>query len=183
MADSLVKICQIIDTVGTFKGTTKLHKVVYVAQVLGYPLDEHFEWYRHGPYSPSLALKLKQLVSARLVKTRESKSGKYDTRTYSLTPLGRKFLRELGERAKIKGNFEHLVRELHSKRRARDMELIDSILFWEARGQSRGDAVKTVVRAKPKFAGKVPEIRQALEDIKVLQEHYAAEHQQSARGA
>ena len=179
MSNSLVKICQMIETVGTFQGTTKLHKIAYVAQVLGYPLHEHFEWYPHGPYSPSLALKLEQLISSRLVKEQERKTGKYDTRMYSLTRLGRSFLKSLGQGAKIKGNFEHLVAELHTKRRARDMELVDSILFWEGLGQSRADAVRTVVRAKPKFAGREGEIRQALEDIEILRQHYAAD---GARG-
>ena len=175
MADSLVRICQMLNTVGTFEGTTKLHKVAYVAQVLGYPLDEHFEWYPHGPYSPSLALKLEQLVSAGMVARGEVKKGNYDARTYRLTASGKHFLAVLGQDARIGGKFEELVKELHAKRRARDMELIDSILFWEALGQGRASAVRTVLRAKPKFADREQEVRQALDDIRILEQHYAAE--------
>jgi len=174
MADSLSKVCRLINAVGVFEGTTKLHKVAYVAQVLGYPILEHFEWYTHGPYSPSLALKLNQLIAAGLVKRTQTKTGKYTTHRYALTAAGREFMDLVGGGTEFDDRLKKLVTELHQKRRGRDMELIDSILYWEGQGLTRQEAVDTVVSIKPKFAGRRAEIEQALEDMRVLEEHYSA---------
>ncbi len=163
-----LKICKLIGAVGTFEGTTKLHKTVYVAQLLGYQFGEHFQWYRHGPYSPSLAQKLQSMVAAGLVDNTSSLEGPSRERSYALTETGRQFLELFGDRVVFGDALTRLIVKLHEDFTARNLELIDSILFWEQLGLSREDAIQRVVKLKPKFAHKRDEIARAEADIEEL---------------
>lgn len=54
-------LTEVLLSAGQIRGRKKLQKMVFIAQSLGYPFAESFQMHMWGPYSESLAVKLKEM--------------------------------------------------------------------------------------------------------------------------
>jgi len=172
MTDSHAKVCLVIHVVGELIGRTKLQKIVYIAQRLGYPFLESFSWREYGPFSPALAAEVEELKELGILEEEPTREWGYVSWKYRLTELGEQFLDVIPATVPEPEGLARLVRELHQKRSARALELIASILYMEELGYGRETALRKVRRAKPKYTGSAKEVLQALEDLEVLTEHF-----------
>ncbi len=168
MTESLAEVGRVIQAVGEFVGRTKLQKIVYIAQRLGYPFRQSFSWHRFGPFSPQLAAEVAEMAKLGLVSQQRTPEAGHSSWKYQLTDVGEEFLDLFDDRADEPHTLAHLVRELHKKRTAQDLELIASILYFEELGDDRSTAMRKVQIAKPKFKGRKQKIMQALEDLAIL---------------
>ncbi len=174
MSESLAEVGRVIQAVGEFVGRTKLQKIVYIAQRLGYPFRQSFSWHIFGPFSPQLAAQVAEMAKLGLVSQEPTREARYQSWKYQLTDVGEQFLDLFEDRADKPGNLAHLVRELHKKRSAQHLELLASILYFEELGHDRSTAVRKVLSAKPKFKGQRQKAIQALKDLKILTKHHPA---------
>lgn len=170
--DSRVKLLQVIDAVGELRGAKKLHKILYLAQVLGYGVNEDFVWHWYGPYSPSIALKIEDLVNTGALEESRAKAH-YETRSFQLTPEGQQLIEVFGKEGQQEDALRDLVATLYGKWSARRLELIASIMYLQRSGRTRGAAIREVKQSKEKFT--TNELRQALEDIAALVESFTIE--------
>ena len=174
MTESLAEVGRVIQAVGEFVGRTKLQKIVYIAQRLGYPFRQSFSWHIFGPFSPQLAAQVAEMEKLGLVSQEATREGRYRSSKYQLTDVGEQFLDLFEDRADEPDTLAHLVRELHKKRSARELELIASILYFEELGDDRSTAMRKALSAKPKFKGQPQKVMQALEDLAILTKHLPA---------
>lgn len=137
-------------------GRKKLQKMVYIAKVLGYPLQEDFTLYLYGPYSEELAGELQRMKELDLLDERSLDS----SYIIKLTENGKEFLsyfqtnieKDIGteELNKMKILFKEL-----SNYEPWKLEIIATLFYFYQTGYNDFDELQDAVkRAKPKFSSK-----------------------------
>jgi len=135
-----------------FRDRLILQKAVYLVQAAGVHLGYYYQWYLHGPYSPSLTRDAYPMSA-------ELASGMDESQGWKLGEHSRKRLKQIQNL---------VVGEGPQEDRARWLELLASVHFLIDRGQVPGiDAKKiceTLGRFKKTF--KEAEVQAAIADLK-----------------
>ena len=134
--------------IDTFEDRLILQKAVYLAQAAGVHLGYYYQWYLHGPYSPSLTRDEYAVAEALARDMDDSKSWKLDAD--SLSTLKR---------------LQGLVPERQKRRRK--LELLASVHFLIERKQVQGRDVgqlSDILRRYNKDFSQ-DEIQQAMEEL------------------
>jgi hypothetical protein len=104
--------------IGSFQDRLILQKAMYLVQAAGVHLGYHYQWYLHGPYSPSLT-RDEYAVAA------DCAQGLDDSKGWSLDRQSRKRLEDL----------RGLVKPRKRADLARELELLASVHFLITRQQ------------------------------------------------
>jgi len=104
--------------INTFEDRLILQKGVYIMQAAGVHLGHYYQWYLHGPYSPSLTRDEYAVVA-------DCAQGLDDSKGWTLDEQSRKRLEDL----------RVLVKSRNRKALARDLELLASVHFLITRQQ------------------------------------------------
>ncbi len=116
-----------------FRDRFILQKAVYLVQAAGVHLGYYYQWYLHGPYSPSLTRDAYPMSA-------ELASGMDESQGWKLGEHSRKRLEHI----------QNLVQGPQEDR-ARWLELLASVHFLIDRGQVRADDVKKICEILGRF--------------------------------
>ena len=104
--------------IGSFRDRLILQKAMYLVQAAGVHLGYHYQWYLHGPYSPSLTRDEYAVVADRA-------QGLDDSKGWTLDEQSRKRIEDL----------RVLVKPRKRADLARELELLASVHFLITRQQ------------------------------------------------
>lgn len=135
--------------IDTFEDRLILQKAIYLAQAGGVHLGYYYQWYLHGPYSPSLT-RDEYAVAEALAR------GMDDSKSWKLDEPSQKRLQEL----------RSIIPEDRSQR-ARNLELLASVHFLIDREQVRGRNVDQITNTLNQYKKGVSrgEVQEALEEL------------------
>ena len=175
MFEEYTRIAFIINASRCVESRSKLQKMVYIAQVLGYPFREDYILYLYGPYSEELAGELQRMKELNLLDERELDS----SCTIELTENGKALLDYfLNNITKEVGNenvnrMKNLFRVL-SKYDPWKLEIVATLFYFYHIGYcDMNELRKAVKRAKPKFSP--DEIDNMTRDVQSFIEKYATQ--------
>src|SRR3990167_6886859 len=108
--ESLFDIAYLIDLCGKVEGRTRIQKMVYILQYLGYPLNEDFSYSYFGPYSDELRTEVDILTSVDILQ--ETLKG--TTYVYEPTSQMENFLKDSDKLLELKSSpkFSKLIDKL-----------------------------------------------------------------------
>jgi len=135
--------------IDTFEDRLILQKAVYLAQDAGVHLGYYYQWYLHGPYSPSLT-RDEYAVAEALARDMD------DSESWKLDAPSQKRLQEL----------RSLIPEDRSQR-ARKLELLASVHFLIDRNQVQGRNVDQITDTLKRYNKNFSrdEVRKSLEEL------------------
>jgi len=133
-----------------FRDRLILQKVVYLVQAAGVHLGYYYQWYLHGPYSPSLTRDAYPMST-------ELASGMDESEGWKLGEHSRKRLEHI----------QNLVQGPQEDR-ARWLELLASVHFLIDRGQVQADDVKKICEILGRFnkTFKESEVQMAIRELR-----------------
>ena len=127
--------------IDSFEDRLILQKVVYLIQTIGVNLGYYFQWYLHGPYSPSLTQDA-YAISAELA------SGINESKNWKLGSESENRLQRLKDLVVSNGS---------QQVRARKLELLASVHFLIDRKQVPGRELNKIHETLVRFGKKVTE--------------------------
>ncbi|HEY3367458.1 MAG TPA: hypothetical protein VGK74_20575 [Symbiobacteriaceae bacterium] len=133
-------------TAGEIRGRKKLQKMVFIAQSLGYSFTEPFDLHVWGPYSETLAVKLKEMTDWGFARE-EVLPGPAGNHHYIYTPGHNAAQAVRGPEAEAV-----LPTELVLHLNAQDATLLEgvaTVLYLRSKGQDGEAAGETLARLKP----------------------------------
>lgn len=114
-------------------GRKKMQKLIYLLKVSGFEINNSFEWNYYGPYSEELAMDLDKLNNSHIIKEEINNISDYMEYSYSLTPVGLKFISILPDDEKI--NID-LIKKLNA-RPSKELEKYASIIYLLNKGYQK----------------------------------------------
>jgi uncharacterized protein YwgA len=173
MFEEYAKIALAIDTCeGGVDGRKKLQKMIYIAEVLGYPLEEYFTLHLYGPYSQELAADVQRMKEMDIVI--ESEMGNHYLIT--LTEDGERFLEHFQENIKEDigvekfNKMKNFFKKLSSYEPWK-LEIISTLLYFYQIGYTDFDYLQQKVRtAKPKFSP--DEVSNMMKEVRTFIEEF-----------
>src|SRR3989344_3645494 len=117
--ESLFDIAYLIDLCGKVEGRTRIQKIVYILQYLGYPLNEDFSYSYFGPYSDDLRTEIDMLTSTGMLQ--ETLQGA--TYVYEPTSQMDNFLKDSDKLLELKPS--HKFSELIDKLKAASIPILE----------------------------------------------------------
>lgn len=173
MFEEYAKIALAIDTCQSgVDGRKKLQKMIHIAEVLGYPLEEYFTLHLYGPYSQELAADVQRMKEMNIVIEREMDN----YYIIKLTEDGEKFLEHFQENIKEDigvekfNKMKNLFRKL-SFFEPWKLEIISTLFYFYQIGYTDFDHLQQKVRkAKPKFSP--AQISDMLKEVRTFIEEF-----------
>lgn len=150
MFEQYQPLCQLLLSAGEIRGRKKLQKMVYIAQTLGYPFQESFHLHMYGPYSETLAARVREIQDWGFGEEREEPGpGGGPVYIYRPGPRAAALSGELGQ------GLHGLARHLNEQDPTL-LEGVATLLYLRGQGYVESEAADLLPRIKPhKFSSPV----------------------------
>lgn len=164
----LLPLMRLFESAGRVDGRTKLQKIVYILQTMGFPFRESYKYHLHGPYSSALTHKISRLLHLELLDEIKTGFGGANRFSYEGTPALKELLVEFNpsvpEKVRESG-FDDVVAELNGESSSM-LETVATALFLERNNMDRTNLRSELLRRKPHLN---QNIKPALEYIERLE--------------
>lgn len=147
----LIPLMRLFASAGKIEGRTKVQKMVYVLQSMGFPFKEHYLYHLHGPYARGLTDEISYLVYLGLLTETGQEVGGLKCFHYEATDGLRDFLSRMGDSMVVASNgvdFDTAVAELNAQKTAL-LEAAATAVFLNRAGTKRDDVASDLKRLKP----------------------------------
>ncbi len=173
----LALIALALQTAGRVEGRTKMQKMMYLANLLGWKAID-FKYHNYGPYSDTLASELESMRNYGWIQERQVGTSKDRTlHEYSFFPKQRQIglslvgkIREAGpESQKLVSRTQGLFKQL-SAFSSDELEIMSTLMFLrtENASMSDGELVNEVHELKPQFGKE--QITEGLRVFKIMRD-------------
>lgn len=165
-------LCLTLEYFDTIKGKTRLQKIIYFANLIGWNAFKDYLFYQYGPYSEGLKNELEILRRNEIVI--EETGNTLDNRTiynYRLTEEGKSFTKEILNHIKKVDLIQNTRKlfEILSNYSSDDLEIVASLLFLKRSDPLKDNTklVSLVKLYKDRFS--LEQIEQNLKVMDVIQ--------------
>lgn len=164
---NLVPLMRLFASAGTIDGRTKIQKMVYILQNMGYPFRETYRYHLHGPYAQALTHEVSHLVNLGLLK--ETTQGIADMKrfSYETTSELHDFLFDVEQsvpQSLHSEEFDRAVSELN-KQSSPSLEIAATALYLRKSGMADEDLAEKLQQLKPHLAKSIGPALQYLEKL------------------
>lgn len=142
------KLCSVIISLGEIRGRKRLHKIIHIANALGYQVGYSFEWANYGPFSNDLHIDLTALRDENVISETQVNNHGYKEYIYQATELCHEYV-NLFEDTEIP-NIDAILQRLN-KEETKSLELLSSILYLKGQGETGEALVAFLHELKPHF--------------------------------
>lgn len=151
MFENYLKLAEVVEHLGEVRGRTRLQKMIFIAQSLGHPFDEAYQFHLYGPYSPELAAELEAMKGFRLLQETPYMSQGYTEYRYTVVPTEVNALRRNNCHLILPEETRRLLTHLNQES-TENLELLASLLYFQRCGYDRRETLYERMGVwKPKF--------------------------------
>lgn len=164
---SILPIMRLFASAGTIDGRTKVQKIVYILQCMGFPFQERYRYHLHGPYSQGLTHKISHLVDLGLLTETSEERTEIKRFRYEATDALHEFLAEIGESVPTAPSgidFHEVAAELNAQNSAL-LEVVATALFLYRSGKKLQDLASELQRLKPHLDKQIGPAMEYLEKL------------------
>lgn len=154
MGPSDYALLELLDRLGGVRGRKKLQKLVYIAKLVGIPIEDDFYFHYYGPYSSELASRVDQLVEQKLLLETKRELTVADGVEYGYDVTG-KWREQLDSiRPRVPDEFRRSLErgitraEALKGRDVFELELASTLLYWRDKDHTWDEAEATTARRK-----------------------------------
>lgn len=148
----MIPLMHLFGVAESIDGRTKIQKMVYILQCMGFPFPEPYRYHLHGPYSENLTRELGQLADMGFLDVSVDDLGDDVKRfSYRSTDKLKEFLIEVPDTVPSTDQgieFEAVVGELNGKPSS-VLEAAATAVFLNRMGTSRPNLRQELLRRKP----------------------------------
>lgn len=165
---NLVPLMQLFASTKEIEGRTKVQKIVYILQTMGYPFNETYRYHLHGPYASSLTDRISRLVYLEMLHEASEDAGGVKRFRYTATPDLNKLLEEFKPallESLQSARFRKIAVELNEQNSSL-LEVVATALYLIQEGKYDDDLDAELQRRKPHLQKQIPAALEYLRELK-----------------
>lgn len=168
MRDAL-PLMQLFASANHISGRTKVQKIVFLMQSMGFPFGQRFRYHLHGPYAQSVTNNISQLVKLGLIAESPVEVGLGTRFDYSALPELEGFLRELPASEPTSphvDSFDEALAELNAQDPAILELTATAVYLLNHADVPRNDLGSELAKRKPRLAAHIDQALAYLEKLR-----------------